>query len=133
MAQPFIRPVRTVLTVVALLFASALAAADWAQFRGPGGQGVSGDKGLPTSWGEAAGVVWKTDLPGAGASSPIILGGRIYIVSRQGRCWVLPAKPAFEVLATNELGRVGTVNSSPAVAGGRLYIRTDKSLFCLGK
>ena len=37
----------------------------------------------------------------------------------------------FEVLATNDLGEetLGT----PAISGGCLFIRTDKTLFCVGK
>ncbi len=80
-------------------------------------------------------LVYEEKLPQAAQvyASPVLADGRIYILSRWGRCWVIPAKPAFEVLATSELGRVGMVNASPAVAGGRLYIRTDNSLFCMGK
>ena len=45
------------------------------RFRGPDGRGVSDDKGLPLTWNATENIVWKTPLPGFGASSPITLGG----------------------------------------------------------
>ncbi|MEX0587101.1 MAG: PQQ-binding-like beta-propeller repeat protein, partial [Pirellulales bacterium] len=50
------------------------------------------DKGLPRTWSDGKNIVWKTPLPGAGASSPVAFGDRIYLtcysgygVSRQSR------------------------------------------------
>lgn len=63
---------------------STAMAADWRQFRGPDGQGVSKETGLPTEWSAAKNIVWKVKLPGAGASSPITLGKRIYITAYSG-------------------------------------------------
>src|SRR4051812_11883840 len=59
-------------------------AADWMQFRGPGGSGVSDDKGLPEKWSETENVVWKTKLPGPGTASPITVGDAIYVTSYSG-------------------------------------------------
>jgi hypothetical protein len=56
---------------VGLVVIPAALAADWIQFRGPGGQGVSDDKGLPETWSGAENLAWKTRLPGPGSSSPI--------------------------------------------------------------
>ena len=56
----------------------------WAQFRGPRGQAKSPDRGLPTTWSATENIAWKTALPGAGTSSPIILGDRIYLTSYSG-------------------------------------------------
>ena len=61
----------------------------------------------------------------------MLAGGKLYYVSRGGRGYVVSAKPTFELLATNDLGRVGTVNASPAVGDGRLYLRSDRFLFCI--
>lgn len=58
---------------------SATAAAgdgDWRAFRGPGGMGVSDATGLPVDWDADRNVAWKTTLPGAGASTPIVFGDR---------------------------------------------------------
>ncbi|MBT3378985.1 MAG: PQQ-binding-like beta-propeller repeat protein [Lentisphaerae bacterium] len=59
-------------------------AADWPQFRGPGGQGIAADEALPTTWTDTENMVWKKDLPGAGASSPIILGDNVYLTCYSG-------------------------------------------------
>jgi hypothetical protein len=60
------------------------ASGQWPQFRGPDGQGVSGETGLPAEFSTDEGVVWKKELPGAGASSPIIVGSRIYLTYYTG-------------------------------------------------
>jgi outer membrane protein assembly factor BamB len=59
-------------------------AAEWTQFRGPGGQGSTSEKNLPLNWSETENIAWKTELPGAGASSPIALGDRLYITCYSG-------------------------------------------------
>ena len=68
----------------ATLMVPNLTAADWRQFRGPGGQGVTSDTNLPLVWSESENVVWKTELPGYGASSPIALGDRLYVTCYSG-------------------------------------------------
>lgn len=60
------------------------AGADWPQFRGSGGSGRSAAQGLPTTWNDASNVVWKTALPGPGASSPIAGGDRIFLTCFTG-------------------------------------------------
>lgn len=62
----------------------------------------------------------------------MLADGKLYYTTRGGRTYVVAAKPKFELLATNELGRVGTFNASPAVAAGQLFLRADKVLFCIG-
>src|SRR5262249_22756062 len=69
---------------VGLVAISAVPAGDWMQFRGPGGQGVSDDKGLPETWSETENVVWKTKLPGPGTSSPITVGDAIFLTCYSG-------------------------------------------------
>lgn len=66
-------------------------------------------------------------------SSPVLAEGRIYYLSRTGRTFVVPAQPKFQELAANDLGEQRIiVNSSPAIAGGRIYLRTDRYLYCIG-
>lgn len=76
---------------VALLFAlmvSSFSAAafggDWIQFRGPGGLGVSDDKGVPAKWSSTDNIAWKVELPGPGASSPIVVGNRVFLTCYTG-------------------------------------------------
>ncbi len=74
--------------VVWLLFAtmivSSSTAADWPQFRGPGGQGATSEANLPLIWSDTENLAWKTELPGYGASSPIALGDRLYVTCYSG-------------------------------------------------
>src|SRR5262249_36248226 len=71
--------------VCAFLSQVGLASAtDWLQFRGPGGLGVSTEKNLPTTWSAKSNVLWKTELPGAGSSSPIVVGNKIFLTTYSG-------------------------------------------------
>ena len=72
-----ISPLRLALCGVSL--GVLVGAADWPQFRGPGGQGGAQAKGLPTTWSETENLAWKTKMPGAGASSPIVVGKRVIV------------------------------------------------------
>jgi outer membrane protein assembly factor BamB len=56
----------------------------WSSFRGPTGMGVTESKGLPLNWSLTENIAWRADLPGPGASSPIVFGDRIYITSYSG-------------------------------------------------
>ena len=62
-----------------------LHAGDWPRFRGPDGSGVAVDSdSLPTTWSPTANVAWKTQMPGPGASSPIIVGGKAFVTCYSG-------------------------------------------------
>ena len=69
----------------ALLLAthSNASAADWLQFRGPGGTGVSPEANLPVQL-DAKSVTWKIPLTGRGLSSPVIVGDRIFVTACSG-------------------------------------------------
>ena len=67
-----------------LAVAIATAGADWTQFRGPGGGGTSREAAIPDSWSATENLLWKTPLPGPGASSPIVLGNRIFLTCHSG-------------------------------------------------
>jgi outer membrane protein assembly factor BamB len=64
-----------------LVLSSLFFTADWPQFRGPGGQGVSDEKNVPLTWSETKNVRWKTAIPGRGWSSPVIQGDRIWLTT----------------------------------------------------
>ena len=59
-------------------------AADWSQFRGPSGNGVSQSTGLPTEWSSEKNIVWKAKLPGHGSSSPVLFGNQVFVTSYTG-------------------------------------------------
>lgn len=60
------------------------AGVDWQGFRGPGGMGFAQVTGVPTRWSPTENLAWKVELPGAGASSPIVFGDRIYLTCYSG-------------------------------------------------
>src|ERR1041385_4031389 len=62
-----------------LLLSLAVQAADWPQFRGPSGNGVSPEEKAPLHWGPGKNVRWKAALPGPGNSSPIVSRGRVFV------------------------------------------------------
>jgi outer membrane protein assembly factor BamB len=69
----------TVLWIV-LIVASRAFSQDWPGWRGDG-RGISSEKNLPVKWSENEGVRWKTVIPGAGHSSPIVWGNRVFITT----------------------------------------------------
>ncbi len=70
------------ITLVSLVLLNA-AAADWTQFRGPHGNGISDETTLAAKLGETN-VAWKSALPGRGLSSPLIIGERVFVTCSSG-------------------------------------------------
>lgn len=54
---------------------------DWPEFRGPTGQGISQARDVPVTWDRQTNIQWKTELPGSGWSSPVVVGERIYLTA----------------------------------------------------
>ena len=69
------------LALVLVLGCQVLAAKQWPQFRGPGGNGLGDGANLPDTWSTTQNVKWKTAIPGQGWSSPIAWGDRIFVTS----------------------------------------------------
>jgi len=84
-------------TLTALvLFASLTSHGEnWPQFRGPTLQGISPEKNLPIHWSATEHVLWKTSIPGAGWSSPIVWDNQIFVTSATDE------GAAFHVMAVN--------------------------------
>lgn len=80
-------------------------------------------------------IVYEETIGRAGQvyASAVLGDGKIYYVARHGRTHVVAAKPKYELLQSNDLERRGMFNASPAVAGSKLYLRSDKYLYCIGK
>lgn len=68
------------LVLVPLASESALAES-WTGFRGPAGDGVSSETGLPVKWSADSGLAWSTPLKGVGNSSPAVVQDRVYVTS----------------------------------------------------
>lgn len=73
------------LAVAAILFASSISEAqeEWPRFRGADGNGISASS-VPTEWSPEKNILWKTELPGAGCSSPIVVAGKVYLTCYSG-------------------------------------------------
>jgi outer membrane protein assembly factor BamB len=84
---------------------------------------------------ESGKIVYEQSIPRAGQvyASPVLAGGKLYYVARTGRTYVVTASPKYELLAVNEPLERGTFNASPAIAAGRLFLRSDRFLYCIGK
>src|SRR4051812_20644139 len=67
--------------LVAIFFLAAPCAhpANWPQWRGPAGTGVTSEKNLPLNWSTNQNVVWRTPLPERGNSTPVIWNNRVFI------------------------------------------------------
>jgi outer membrane protein assembly factor BamB len=65
------------------------------------------------------------------SASPVAVDGKVFFTNDQGETFVLRAGPTFELLRTNRIGE--STLASPALVDGRWYIRTDRSLFAIGK
>ena len=67
-------------------------------------------------------------------ASPLLADGKIYYVSRNNGTYVVAAKPKFKLLAHNMINSdKSAFNASPAVSEGRLFLRSDQRLYCIGK
>lgn len=67
-------------------------------------------------------------------ASPVLVDGKLYCPSRKNGTFVIAAKPKYELLAHNLIdGDDSQVNASPAIDNNRLYLRSDKALYCIGE
>ena len=76
-------------------------------------------------------ALWKEDFDAEFVSSPSLVGNRVYLFSRKGRASIVePTRKACKRIAEADLGE--TCVTSPALQDGRIYIRGNKHLFCIG-
>jgi outer membrane protein assembly factor BamB len=93
------------------------------------------DSGILISFDPATGAVIKQGrLRGAidkYFASPVAADDKVYVIGQAGAVSVLKAAGAWDVLSVNELD--DEVFATPAIADGRIYIRTRSALYCFGK
>ena len=73
--------------------------------------------------------VWTERVGGTYFGSPICIDGKLYVMSAKGEMIVMAASPQYKLYGKTPLD--GPSHATPAVAGGRLYIRTFHRLTCL--
>lgn len=80
---------------------------DWLEFRGPGGQGHALAAGLPERWSETENLAWKQTIPGKGWSSPVVVGGQVYLTTAVPEGEEDPPAQSLRVMCLDEAsGRV---------------------------
>jgi outer membrane protein assembly factor BamB len=92
------------------------------------------DNGLLTCLDAKTGAVayegGRPPVPSRFMGSPVAFDGRLLLTSNDGNTFIVKAGPAFELLSTNSLGE--DVYGSPALSNGKLYIRGEHHLYCIG-
>jgi outer membrane protein assembly factor BamB len=93
------------------------------------------DRGLVTALDVKTGAVkyegGRPPIPATFMASPVVIDGRIVLMSEDGDAFVIKAGPVHEIERTNSLGE--PIFASPAIAEGRIYIRGASNLYCIGK
>ena len=102
---------------------------DWARWRGPTGNGIAAaDQKPPVKWSTTENVIWKTKIPGVGHSSPIVLGGKIFLttsdVANQTQSVICLNRDGGDLVWQKEVNRGGfpakihrkNTHASPTVA-----------------
>ena len=93
------------------------------------------DSGVLTTLDQATGKPYKVArIRGASDSyyaSPVAVDDKVVFISRSGKITVLKAGPDQEQLSASELD--DEVVATPAIADGRIYVRTKTALYCFGE
>ena len=117
---------------------AGLAKEEWPEFRGPGAQGHSAERGLPVQWAEGTNVLWKSSVPGLGWSTPVVANGRVWITTAVEQRGVSLRALAFDVESGKEVINVEVfkipldrrelnpknswASPSPVIDGDRVYV-----------
>ncbi|MGA2500378.1 MAG: PQQ-binding-like beta-propeller repeat protein, partial [Tepidisphaeraceae bacterium] len=131
------------LAMIPCLTGVLAARADWPEFRGPWGDGhvsAPGDNnpiGLPLRWSETENIKWKTEIPYKGWSTPVVMGGQVWLTTAtpdgHGFFAICVDAATGKILYNEQLFRTdnpeplgNNVNCyaapSPAIEPGRVYV-----------
>lgn len=89
-----------------------------------------GDNGVVTCLDALTGrEIWTERVGGNYSGSPVCADGKLYCIAQDGTVVVIAAAPQYELLGKTELGE--GCHATPAIAGGRMFIRGFETLFCL--
>lgn len=121
----------------------------WTRFRGPNGQGIAVDARPPLEWSESKNLVWRLQLPGPGASSPICAGDNLLVTCYSGfgvsgstdgniadlvrhvvcvdaatgkQRWAVAVKSAGQETRYTRLTEHGYASHTPVTDGERVYV-----------
>jgi len=79
--MPSCRPRRVLAAFLGIFAVGAAQAQDWPHWRGPNYNGATSAAALPNEFGPDKNVHWAAKMPGPGASTPIVVGDRIFLTS----------------------------------------------------
>lgn len=93
-------------------------AENWPQWRGPQGNGISQEKGIPTTWSKTDNVLWRLSLPGPAGATPIVWEDRIFLSTVDG-----------DQLALMCVGTDGKERWKKEIGQGNKNVRGDEGNF----
>lgn len=75
--------------------------------------------------------LWKQRLGGNFSASPALAGDLVYLPNEAGKMFIFRAGAQFESVSEIDLGDGGF--ASPVIVEGRIYLRTNRHLYCIGE
>ncbi|MDI1314070.1 PQQ-binding-like beta-propeller repeat protein [Prosthecobacter sp.] len=73
-------------------------------------------------------------MSGGDYASPVAANGHLYHVSRRGEILVIKLGPKFELISRNRIeGDTSDHSATPAISNGQLFLRSAKTLYCIGE
>lgn len=123
------------LVALTTILANVARAENWPGFRGPGRQGISGEKDVPVKWSRTSNIAWSTPIPGEGWSSPIVFDDRVFVTTAtdKGTSFRLVCldrqtgsirwdKQVIRQKAGHKLSQNSYASSTPVTDGQRIYV-----------
>ena len=74
---------------------------------------------------------WEHDVGTTLYSSPMIADGKLFMMDNDGMMRVYEFSKEMKLISENDLGEIA--GTTPAFSDGRIYIRGDNNLYCIGK
>lgn len=93
---------------------------------------VANEPGLACLEWKTGKQVWNEPVSPGIWGSLVHADGKLYVTDQSGETWVVAAKPTFELISRNPLGKEQT-RASIAASDGELFIRTYKHLWCIAE
>jgi outer membrane protein assembly factor BamB len=91
---------------------------------------VQGDDGRATFLEAKTGkMIWNERIGKKHVASPLLINNLIYSLADDGTMYVIRPGSELELISKNQIGE--TCNATPAVANGKLYIRSESHLWCI--
>jgi len=119
------------MTVSLASLSSLQAQTPWPSWRGPFSNGTAEAGNYPSTWSEESHIAWKVPLPGRGASTPILLGERLFVtLGKEGlntlMCFNVDGKVEWETTFGRERpgknAKASGSNSSPVTDGKDVFV-----------